>query len=43
MQSTTTPEALGRNLNREWFNTFIRKYAIVIHFHGNVCGDVASL
>lgn len=32
MQSTTTPEVLGRNLNREWFNTFIRKYAIVFIF-----------
>jgi inositol transport system permease protein len=32
MQSTTTPEVLERNLNREWFNTFIRKYAIVIIF-----------
>jgi inositol transport system permease protein len=32
MQGTTTPEALGRNLNREWFNTFVRKYAIVIIF-----------
>ncbi len=32
MESTTTPEALNRNLNREWFNTFIRKYAIVFIF-----------
>jgi inositol transport system permease protein len=32
MQSTTTIEVLDRNFNREWFNTFIRKYAIVFIF-----------
>lgn len=32
MQSTTTVEALDRNLNREWFNAFLRKYAIVFIF-----------
>src|SRR5215212_2117108 len=32
MASTTTLKALGKNLNREWFRTFIRKYAIVIIF-----------
>lgn len=32
MESTTTPEVLEKNLNREWFSTFIRKYAIVFIF-----------
>ena len=32
MASTTTPQALGRSFNREWFNAFIRKYAIVLIF-----------
>lgn len=32
MASTTTPQVLGRSLNREWLNTFVRKYAIVLIF-----------
>lgn len=32
MASTTTPQALDRSFNREWFNAFIRKYAIVLIF-----------
>ncbi|MCK6627493.1 MAG: ABC transporter permease [Anaerolineae bacterium] len=32
MESATTPEVLEKNLNREWLNTFIRKYAIVFIF-----------
>src|SRR5688500_17569024 len=32
MASTTTPQVLGRSLNREWLNAFIRKYAIVLIF-----------
>ena len=32
MQSTTTAESLDRNLNREWFSGFLRKYAIVFIF-----------
>ena len=32
MQSSTTAESLDRNLNREWFNGFLRKYAIVFIF-----------
>ena len=32
MASTTTPQILGRSLNRESLNTFVRKYAIVLIF-----------
>ncbi|MDQ3004272.1 MAG: ABC transporter permease, partial [Chloroflexota bacterium] len=32
MASTTTPEVLDKSFNREWFNAFIRKYAIVLIF-----------
>jgi inositol transport system permease protein len=32
MATTTTTKTLGKNLNREWLRTFIRKYAIVIIF-----------
>ena len=32
MASTTTPQVVGRTFNREWFNAFIRKYAIVLIF-----------
>lgn len=32
MESATTPEVLEKNLSREWFSTFIRKYAIVFIF-----------
>ncbi len=38
MASTTTTKALGKNLNREWFRTFIRKYAIVIIFFAMFVG-----
>lgn len=32
MASTTTPQVLGRTINRESLNAFIRKYAIVLIF-----------
>ena len=32
MAGTTTPQALDRSFNREWFNASIRKYAIVLIF-----------
>ena len=32
MASTTTPQALDRSFNRESFNAFVRKYAIVLIF-----------
>jgi inositol transport system permease protein len=38
MASTTTTKALTKNLNREWFRTFIKKYAIVIIFFAMFVG-----
>jgi len=38
MASTITIKTLGKNLNREWFRTFIRKYAIVIIFFAMFVG-----
>ena len=32
MHSTTTAESQVRNVNREWFNAFLRKYAIIFIF-----------
>jgi inositol transport system permease protein len=32
MASSTTPQVLDKTFNREWFNAFIRKYAIVLIF-----------
>ena len=32
MASTAPPQVLDRNLNRQWLNAFIRKYAIVLIF-----------
>ncbi len=38
MASTIITKTLGKNFNREWFRTFIRKYAIVIIFFAMFVG-----